>query len=94
MRLTESERIELQRQARARNGRADQARRARLILLLDEGRTWAEIRAKLDCNDSYIDRWSKRFASERVAGLFPRYAMRERERTTDPLAARVRPGVH
>jgi ABC-type nitrate/sulfonate/bicarbonate transport system substrate-binding protein/transposase len=89
MRLTENERIELQRQARARNGRADQARRARLILLLDEGRTWAEIRAKLDCNDSYIDRWSKRFASERVAGLFPRYAMRERERTTDPLAARV-----
>ena len=89
MRLTESERVELQRQARARNGRADQARRARLILLLDEGRTWAEIRAKLDCNDSYIDRWSKRFASDRLAGLFARYAGRERESVTDPLEARV-----
>jgi ABC-type nitrate/sulfonate/bicarbonate transport system substrate-binding protein/transposase len=89
MRLTDSERMQLQRQARARNGRADQVRRARLILLLDEGRTWAEIRAKLDCNDSYIDRWSKRFASDRIAGLFPRYAGRERESIGDRLEARV-----
>jgi hypothetical protein len=89
MRLTDSERMQLQRQARARNGRADQVRRARLILLLDEGRTWAEIRAKLDCNDSYIDRWGKRFASDRIAGLFPRYAGRERESIADRLEARV-----
>ena len=25
---------------------------------------------KLDCTDSFIDRWSKRFAAERLAGLF------------------------
>src|SRR6266704_867660 len=68
MKLTKSERMELQRQAGARNGRADVARHARLILLLSEGRTWAEIRAKLDCSDSYIDRWSKRFAADRLAG--------------------------
>ena len=72
MKLTKTERMELQRQASARNGRADSARRARLILLLADGLTWAEIRAKLDCSDSYIDRWSKRFAADRLAGLFAR----------------------
>jgi hypothetical protein len=40
------------------------------------------MRAKLDCSDSYIDRWSKRFAAERLAGLFGRHAGRERFPTT------------
>jgi len=31
------------------------------MLLLDAGHTWAAIRDKLDCNDAFIDRWSKRF---------------------------------
>ena len=81
--------MELQRQASARNGRADSARHARLILLLSEGLTWAEIRAKLDCSDSYIDRWSKRFAADRLAGLFARHAGRERYKVTDRIEARV-----
>jgi transposase len=89
MKLTKSERMELQRQAGVRNGRADSARHARLILLLADGLTWAEIRAKLDCSDSYIDRWSKRFASDRLAGLFARYAGRERYKVTDRIEARV-----
>ncbi len=72
--VTDSERMELQRQSVSRNGRADAARHARLILLLAEGRTWAEIRAKLDCSDSYISRWSKRFATDRLAGLFARHS--------------------
>ena len=89
MKLTKSERMELQSQASARNGRADSARHARLILLLADGLTWAQIRAKLDCHDSYIDRWSKRFAAERLAGLFARHAGRERYKVTDRIEARV-----
>ena len=89
MKLIKSERVELQRQANARNRRADSARRARLILLLAEGFTWAEIRAKLDCSDSYIDRWSKRFAADRLSGLFARHAGRERYKVTDRIEARV-----
>ncbi len=89
MKLTKSERMELQRQASTRTGRADSARHARLILLLAEGLTWAEIRAKLDCSDSYIDRWSKRFAVDRLAGLFARYAGRQRYKVTDRIEARV-----
>ena len=82
MKLTKSERMELHKQAGARNTRADSARHARLILLLAKGLTWAQIRAKLDCSDSYIARWSKRFASDRLAGLFARHAGRERYRVT------------
>jgi len=89
MKLTKNERMELQRQASARNGRADSARHARLILLLADGLTWAEIRAKLDCADSYISRWSRRFQSDRLAGLFARYAGRERYKVTERLEARV-----
>lgn len=89
MKLTKSERMELQSQASARNGRADSARHARLILLLSDGLTWAEIRAKLDCHDSYIARWSQRFADDRLAGLFARHAGRERYKVTDRIEARV-----
>jgi transposase len=89
MKLTKSERMELQRQAKALNGRADSARHARLILLLADGLTWAEIRTKLDCNDSFISRWSKRFEEERLAGLFARYAGRERYKVTDQIEARI-----
>ena len=89
MKLTDQERMELQRQASVRNGRADSARHARLILLLADGLTWAEIREKLDCSDSYIARWSKRFGAERLAGLFARYAGRERYKVTDRIEARV-----
>ena len=89
MKLTKSERMELQRQAGARNARADVARHARLILLLAEGLTWAEIRSKLDCSDSYISRWSKRFAADRLAGLFARHAGRERFKVTEKVEAKV-----
>ena len=66
--LTEAERMELNQRAASRSGRADDARRARLMLLLEAGYTWAAIREKLDCNDAFIDRWSKRFQGGAVGG--------------------------
>src|SRR6218665_2315183 len=89
MNLTEAEIVELGQQANGRSVRADLARRARLILLLAEGLTWSAIRAKLDRNDSYIALWSKRFAADRLAGLFSRHAGRQRYKVTDRLEARV-----
>jgi transposase len=89
LKLTKSERIELQHQAEAHNGRADSARHAKLILLLAEGLSWAEIRARLHCSDSYIARWSKRFSMERLAGLYSKHAGRERYKVTDRLESRV-----
>jgi len=87
--LTEAERVELDQRAASRSGRADDARRARLILLLEAGRTWATIRDKLDCNDAFIDRWSKRFREERPAGLFSRHAGQEASTLTPALEARI-----
>src|SRR6218665_2937679 len=89
MNLNEAKMVELRQQANGRAVRADLARRARLILLLAEGLTWSAIRAKLDCNDRYIALWSKRFAADRLAGLFSRHAGRQRYKVTDRLEARV-----
>jgi transposase len=87
--LTDAERWELSQRAASRSGRADDARRARLMLLLEGGHTWAAIGDKLDCNDAFIDRWSKRFRQERLAGLFSRHAGREASRLTPALEARI-----
>ncbi len=87
--LSEAERVELTQRAASRAGRADDARRARLILRLDSGDTWAEIREKLACNDAFIDRWSKRFRAERLAGLFSRHAGQAVRILTAQLEARI-----
>lgn len=87
--LSDAERMELSRRASSRAGRADDARRARLILLLESGDTWAKVRGKLDCNDAFIDRWSKRFREERLAGLFSRHAGQEVSTLTPRLEARI-----
>lgn len=87
--LSDAERMELNRRASSRAGRADDARRARLILLLESGDTWARIREKLDCNDAFIDRWSKRFLEERLAGLFSRHAGQEASTLTPRMEARI-----
>jgi transposase len=87
--LSNVEREELAQRVSSQSGRVDEARRARLILLLDGGRTWAVIRDKLDCTDSFIDRWSKRFAQERLAGLFSRHAGQLPTTLTPTLEARI-----
>ena len=87
--LSEAEHAELSQRAASRSGRADDARRARLILLLAAGQTWAAIRDKLDCNDAFIARWSKRFEAERLAGLFSRHAGQGPRTLTPRLEARV-----
>ena len=89
MTLTKRERAELERPVGTRTGRADAARRARRLLLLADGHTWAEIRGKLDCHDSFIARWSQRFTGERLAGLFGRHAGRARYQVTDRVEAKV-----
>jgi hypothetical protein len=73
--LSKAERMELSQRATSQAGRADDARRARLILLLEAGDTWAQIREKLACNDSFIDIWSKRFAAERLAGVCQKFCV-------------------
>jgi len=87
--LSKTAQAELTQRVTSQAGRADEARRARVILLLDAGHTWAAIRAKLECTDSFMDRWSKRFADKRLAGLFSRHAGQLPTTLTAALEARI-----
>ena len=80
IKLSKLERAALSRMARSRAGRAEDARRARVILMLEAGDTHAEIRHKLSCSDAYIRSSRKRFEAEGVAGLRSRHAARRSER--------------
>ena len=70
--LTNAERIELTRRANSRTDRAEDARRARLILLLADGHTWDEASERIECSRGFVASWSKRFAEQRIAGLYER----------------------
>jgi len=87
--LTKMERVALSKQATSRTSRAADARRARLILLLAEGHTWNEICDRLPCSRGFIDSWSKRFAAERVAGLYSRHRGQNASVLTPRLEARI-----
>jgi len=89
MTLTAMERKELERRVSSRKGRADEARRARCLLLLTAGTSWARIRARVGCHDSYIARWSARFAAERLAGLYSRHRGQPATVLTPKLEARI-----
>ena len=43
--------------------------RAHILLLLDDGHSWAAVAALLFCSSRTIDRWVKRFHAEGAAGL-------------------------
>lgn len=70
------ERRELERRVRARSGRAEGARRARLILMLAAGESYREIGRELRCSATYVARWKKRFQEHRLAGLDSQYVGR------------------
>ena len=89
MTLTDVERMELARRINSRNGRADEARRARCMVLLAAGASWGSIRTQLRCGDSYIARWSQRFATERLAGLYSRHRGQPATVLTPKLEARI-----
>jgi len=89
MTLTAMERKERERRVGSRKGRADEARRARCLLLLAGGTSWARIRAQVGCNDSYIARWRARFAAERLAGLYSRHCGQPATVLTPKLEARI-----
>src|SRR5262249_52269447 len=87
--LTEDERRELQSRARSRAIRADDVRRARLVLMLDAGKSYLEIQRTLPCEATYISRWKKRFVESRIAGLYGRHKGSKAEVLTPKMEARI-----
>jgi hypothetical protein len=59
--LTTDEREELERRVRSRKIRAEDARRAKVILMLADGTSYATIETALPCYRDYIKRWRRRF---------------------------------
>ena len=57
IRLTSKESKELQRRLTSRSIAAEEARRARIILLLAQGHSFGSIRGKLSCTDRTINTW-------------------------------------
>jgi transposase len=89
LRLSQPESQELHTRARSRGLRADDVRRARLILMLAEGQSWSTIQHALGCSSAFIARWQTRFAEQRLAGLFARHQGRPATKRTSRLEARI-----
>src|SRR5204863_8925357 len=87
--LTNAERMELTRRANSRTDRAEDARRARLILLLADGHTWDEASERIECSRGFVASWSKRFAQQRIAGLYSRHIGQVATVLTPELEARI-----
>jgi transposase len=70
--LTEPERRELERRARARTSRQQDALRARIVLRAADGATNSAIAADLGVARHTAQHWRDRFAADRLAGLADR----------------------
>jgi len=87
--ITAAERSELEQRVRLRTARAEDARRARLILALNRGDSYSEISLALSCNRSYVSRWKERFLADRLAGLYSRNLGKEVRKETPKIAAKI-----
>lgn len=68
IRLTRNEQIELRERAE-RTDRPQEARRARIVLLADEGWSVAAIARRVGVSRPTVTAWRDRFANDRLAGL-------------------------
>jgi hypothetical protein len=67
--LTSDERTELERRLRSLKIRAEDARLARVILMLADETSYSTIEATVQCYRDYINRWRRRLPAQRLAGL-------------------------
>lgn len=87
--LTPEERAGLETLARSGRGRADLARRARIVLRLAAGASYAEIVHGLGESTRSIAKWKQRFLEARIAGLAGRYRKNTPTVLTPSLEARI-----
>src|SRR5437899_7433964 len=87
--LTTEQRIDLEAHVRSGRGRADAARRARVILLLAEGCSYVVIATMTGCSSRTIALWKQRFATDGLAGLAARHRGSKPTVLTPALEARI-----
>ena len=87
--LTTDERTELERRLRSRTIRVEDARRARVILMLADGASYTAIEHALPCYRDYINRWRRRFLAQRLDGLQSRHYSQPPSVLTPEMEARI-----
>jgi transposase len=87
--LTSDERTELERRTRGRKLRAEDVRRAQVILMLADGLSFSTITAATGCYPDYINRWRQRFEDERLTGLEAKYRGQPATVRTPAMEARI-----
>ena len=87
--LTVEQRRELEARVRSRNLRAGDVRKARLVLMLAEGRSYRAVQDALGCSSAYVARWKNRFEAEGLAGLYGRHQGRRATVLTPAMEARI-----
>jgi transposase len=87
--LTSDERTELQRRVRSLKIRAEDARRARVVLMLADGESYSAIETAVPCYRDYINRWRRRFLEDRLDGLRARYRGQPPTVLTPTMEARI-----
>jgi transposase len=89
LRLTTDERTELERRVRSLKIRSEHARRARVILMLADGHSYSAIETTVPGDRDYINRWRRRFLTDRLDGLRPRYRGQPPTILTPKMEARI-----
>jgi transposase len=87
--LTANERTELEARLRSRKIRSEDARRARVILMLADGASYSMIETTVPCYRDYINRWRRRFLAKRVTGLEARHYSQPPSVLTPAMEARI-----
>jgi transposase len=89
VRLGPQERTELERRSRSQRVRADEARRARMMLMLADGMPYTAIEAALGCSSATVALWKRRFVAGGLAGLGARHQGTRATVLTPALEARI-----
>ena len=88
--ITEDEQRELERMSLSRSLPAGDVFRARVVLMLAEGRSYTEIQEELNTTAPTISKWRKRFVEQRIDGLMQeRHPGRKPSVITPQLQAKV-----
>jgi transposase len=87
--LSVPDREELESRARSRVLRAEDVRRARVLLMLADGESYRSIQAGVGCSSAYVSRWKERYEAEGLAGLYGRHPGRKVTVLTPAMEARI-----
>ena len=87
--LTPTQRGELQAHLRRRNLPASVAVRMRIVLMLDEGASYSDIKEKLDTTAPTISLWNRRYREEGLLGLATFHPGQPPQKLTPQLRAKI-----